>query len=219
MIRLRGVRREFQMGRSVVRALDGVDLDVEGGELVALMGPSGCGKSTLLNVLGCLDRPTAGSYQLDGREVTTMRETGRVEIRRHRIGFVFQSFQLVARMSAAANVELPMVFAGLDAGERRELATRALASVGLAARGAHRPSELSGGERQRVAIARALVRAPPILLADEPTGNLDSRSGAEIVRLLVELNAQGQTIVLVTHADAVAAVAHRILRMRDGRFA
>ncbi len=218
LISMRAVRREFAMGASIVHALDGIELDIARGELVALMGPSGCGKSTLLNVLGLLDSPTSGSYELDGRDTTKLSESERVELRRHRIGFVFQSFHLVGRMTALANVELPMIFAGVSKRERRERSRATLASVGLEKRGEHKPNELSGGERQRVAIARALVQQPPILLADEPTGNLDSASGAEIVRLLEGLNRTGQTIVLVTHSLEVAKIAHRVLEMRDGKF-
>ncbi len=218
IIRLRGVRREYSMGGQVVRALDGVDLDVARGELLVLMGPSGCGKSTLLNTIGCLDRPTSGSYRLDGVEVTELSEAGRVQIRREKIGFVFQTFHLVPRMTAARNVELPLMFAGVDAGERRKRAEAGLAAVGLSARSHHRPDQLSGGERQRVAIARALIMRPPILLADEPTGNLDSRTGEEIVRMLVDLNARGQTILMVTHSPDVAKIGHRVLHMKDGRF-
>ncbi len=218
IIRLRGVRREYRMGEQVVRALDGVDLDVPRGELLVLTGASGCGKSTLLNVLGCLDRPTAGSYRLDGVEVTELSEAGRVQIRREKIGFVFQTFHLVPRMTAARNVELPLLFAGVGSGERRERAEAGLAAVGLTARQHHRPDQLSGGERQRVAIARALVMRPPILLADEPTGNLDSRTGEEIVKMLLDLNARGQTLLVVTHSPDVAKIGHRMLRMKDGKF-
>ncbi|MCC6739385.1 MAG: ABC transporter ATP-binding protein, partial [Planctomycetia bacterium] len=218
VIRLRGVRREYRMGEAVVRALDGVDLDVARGELLVLMGPSGCGKSTLLNVLGCIDRPDAGTYRLDGVEVTGLSEAGRVRIRREKVGFIFQTFHLVPRMTAERNVELPMMFAGVDAGERRKRAQDGLAAVGLAQRAAHRPDQLSGGERQRVAIARALVMHPPILLADEPTGNLDSRTGDEIVGMLRDLNAAGQTIIMVTHSSDVAKIGHRVLHMKDGRF-
>jgi putative ABC transport system ATP-binding protein len=218
LIELRGVRREFRMGSSVVHALRGVDLDVPSGELLVLMGASGSGKSTLLNVIGCLDRPTSGEYRLEGRDVTALSEEERVLIRRNKIGFVFQAYHLVPRLTAARNVELPMIFAGLPGAERRARAERSLAAVGLAPRLEHRPAELSGGERQRVAIARALALSPPILLADEPTGNLDSASGEEIVRLLLELNEGGQTIVIVTHSPEVARIGHRTLRMRDGAF-
>ncbi len=217
MIRMRGVVREYAMGGSRVRALAGVDLDVPRGELLVVMGASGSGKSTLLNVIGCLDRPTAGSYRLDGREVVELSEAERVRIRRDKIGFVFQTFHLVPRMTAARNVELPLVFAGTPSVERRARAAELLDAVGLAPRVGHRPDELSGGERQRVAIARALVNRPPILLADEPTGNLDSASGAEIVKLLTTLNGRGQTVIVVTHSLEVAKIGHRVLQMKDGR--
>jgi len=217
IIRLRGATRNFAMGDQVVHAMDGVDLDIAAGELVVLMGPSGSGKSTLLNIIGCLDRPTSGSYELEGREVGELSESERVHVRRHRIGFIFQTFHLVARMTARRNVELPMVFAGVPPADRRRRADALLESVSLGPRADHRPNQLSGGERQRVAIARALVMEPAILLADEPTGNLDSGSGGEIVRLLVDLNRRGQTLIVVTHSQEVARIGHRILRMQDGR--
>jgi putative ABC transport system ATP-binding protein len=216
VIQLHDVTREFPIGSQTVRALRGVDLEIQAGELVVLMGPSGSGKSTMLNILGCLDRPTSGSYRLQGREVATLSEEELVEVRRHSIGFIFQTFHLVPRMDSLRNVELPMIFAGLERSERLERARRALESVGLGRRMDHRPNQLSGGERQRVAIARALAMDPPVLLADEPTGNLDTQSGEEIVRLLVELNRKGRTIIVVTHNPEIASIGHRILRMRDG---
>jgi putative ABC transport system ATP-binding protein len=219
VIALRGVTREFSIGQEKVYALRGVDLDIQPGELIVLMGPSGSGKSTLLNILGCLDRPTSGSYKLLGREVATLSEEELVEVRRHRIGFIFQTFHLVPRMTAVRNVELPMVFAGLAGDERRSRATQMLEAVGLGHRFDHRPNQLSGGERQRVAIARALAMDPPLLLADEPTGNLDTKSGEEIIRLIVDLNKKGRTIIVVTHNPEIAAIGHRVLRMRDGNLA
>ena len=216
MIRLRGISRLFQVGTQEVRALRGVDLDVPRGEYVSIMGPSGSGKSTLLNVLGCLDRPTAGTYALDGRETSTLNETELSLVRRHKIGFVFQFFHLVPRLTAAENVELPMVFAGIEPAERRARVERMLRSVGLAERMHHRPDQLSGGERQRVAIARAVVLEPAVLLADEPTGNLDSRSGEEIVQLIEAMNAAGLTLVVVTHDPRIGERARRRIRLSDG---
>jgi ABC-type lipoprotein export system ATPase subunit len=218
LIQLRGIRRDYRMGDQVLHALDGVDADIQQGEIIALMGASGSGKSTLLNVIGCLDRPTAGSYLLEGREVTRLPEQDRVALRRYKIGFIFQTFHLVPRLSALRNVELPMVFANLPVVERRDRAMGSLEAVGLGSRVNHRPDQLSGGERQRVAIARAVAMSPSILLADEPTGNLDSASGAEVIRLLLDLNGRGHTILIVTHSDEVAAIGHRRLRMKDGRF-
>ena len=217
VIRLDGVTRVFQVGDSEVRALDGVSLVVRRGESIALMGPSGSGKSTLLNVLGCLDTPTAGRYVLDGEAVERLTDDQLADVRQRRIGFVFQAYHLVARMTAARNVELPMIFAGVPPLERRRRAVEALATVGLDRRTTHRPDQLSGGERQRVAIARATVMRPSILLADEPTGNLDTKSGDEILAALQALNASGLTLVIVTHDPRVAARAGRLLRMRDGR--
>jgi putative ABC transport system ATP-binding protein len=217
VIRLEGVTRVFQVGDSEVRALDGVTLSVRRGESIALMGPSGSGKSTLLNVLGCLDTPTAGHYVLDGEAVERLTEDQLADVRQRKIGFVFQAYHLVARMSAARNVELPMIFAGVPPAERRRRADAALASVGLSHRLTHRPDQLSGGERQRVAIARATVMRPSILLADEPTGNLDTKSGDEILAVLDRLNAEGLTLVIVTHDPRVGSRARRLLRMRDGR--
>jgi putative ABC transport system ATP-binding protein len=216
VIELKGIARTYEVGGRPVRALRGLDLAIGDGEYVSIMGPSGSGKSTLLNILGCLDRPTAGSYKLDGRETAQLAEAELSKIRRHKIGFVFQFFHLVARLTAAENVELPMVFAGLEPDERRRRIERALASVGLAERMDHRPDQLSGGERQRVAIARAVVMEPSILLADEPTGNLDSASGNEIVEVIEEMNGAGLTLVVVTHDPAIGGRARRRVRLRDG---
>jgi putative ABC transport system ATP-binding protein len=217
MITLRGLTRHYQVGDQTVRALDGVDLDVPEGDYIAIMGPSGSGKSTLLHLLGCLDRPTAGSYRLDGAEVGALDDAALAEVRSKKIGFVFQFFHLVPRLDAAANVELPMVLAGLRPAERRARAQAALAAVGLTDRADHRPDQLSGGQRQRVAIARATVMKPSILLADEPTGNLDSVSGGEILALLEGMNREGLTLVVVTHDPKVGERARRILQMVDGK--
>jgi putative ABC transport system ATP-binding protein len=217
VIRLEHVSRVFQVGGTEVRALDDVTEHVAPGEHVAIMGPSGSGKSTLLNVVGCLDRPTAGRYVLDGREVSSLDDAALTEVRRHMIGFVFQSFHLVPRLTAAENVELPMVFAGVPRPERRQRVAAELAAVGLTARVDHRPEQLSGGERQRVAIARAMVMRPRLLLADEPTGNLDSRSGLQVLELLDGLHAAGLTLVVVTHDPTVARRAARVILMADGR--
>lgn len=217
MIELLGIERVFEVGGQPVHALAGLSEKIEEGEHVAIMGSSGAGKSTLLNILGCLDRPTAGSYILDGRDVAWLSEAELTEVRRHKIGFVFQSFHLVPRLTAAANVELPMLFAGLPKAERRAKVARALEAVGLAPRADHRPDQLSGGERQRVAIARAIVLGPKILLADEPTGNLDSRSGAAVLELLESMRGGGLTLVVVTHDPNVARRADRVLTLRDGQ--
>jgi len=217
IIRLDHVSRVYQVGESEVRALDDVSLTIPRGEFAAIMGPSGSGKSTMLNVLGCLDTPTSGSYVLDDQPVEKLSEDQLAEVRQKKIGFIFQAYHLVGRMTAARNVELPLIFAGVDPRERRDKVRTAIESVGLAKRITHRPDQLSGGERQRVAIARALVMEPRILLADEPTGNLDTRSGEEIVALLERVNAQGLTLIIVTHDPRVAAHARRVLRMRDGQ--
>ena len=214
---LEGVSRVYRVGDSEVRALDHVTTRIARGDFVAIMGPSGSGKSTLLQVLGCLDSPTSGRYVLEGDAVERLPEARLAEIRQRRIGFVFQSYHLIPRMTAARNVELPLILAGIEPDERRRRVQEALARVGLAGRAGHRPDQLSGGERQRVAIARALILRPAILLADEPTGNLDSKAGKEIVDTLEALHHEGLTIVLVTHDPGVAARAHRLLRMRDGQ--
>jgi putative ABC transport system ATP-binding protein len=219
VIELSGVRREFSVGGRPVYALRGIDLTIPDGDYCSIMGPSGSGKSTLLNILGCLDRPTAGSYRLDGREVGSLEDEALSEVRRHRIGFVFQFYHLVPRLTAAGNVELPMIFAGVDRRERAERVAKALASVGLTARAAHTAEQLSGGERQRVAIARAVVMGPTLLLADEPTGNLDSAAGAEIVKLLEGMNAGGLTLVVVTHDPDIGRRARHRVRLVDGAIA
>ena len=216
MIRLEEVSRIFKVGEGEVHALKGVTLEIERGEHVALVGPSGSGKSTLLHIVGCLDRPTSGRYTLEGREVGMLSEEERSLIRRNRVGFVFQFFHLLPRLSALANVELPMLFAGTPAEERKERADQALRSVGLAPRAHHRPDQLSGGERQRVAIARAVVMNPAVLLADEPTGNLDRAAAVEVMTLLEGMNARGLTLVVVTHDPAIAERARRVVRMDDG---
>jgi len=213
---LRNVVKTYDMGTIQVQALRGVSLDIAGNEYVSIMGPSGSGKSTLMHVIGCLDVPTSGTYTLEGRMVAEMSENQLAEIRNEQIGFVFQTFNLIPRVSVFQNVELPLVYAGVARGERRRRATAAIERVGLADRMKHKPNELSGGQRQRVAIARALVCNPSIILADEPTGNLDSKTGAEIMTVLDELHASGQTIILVTHEDYIAQHALRTVRLMDG---
>ncbi len=217
LIQMRGIAKRYQMGSHVVNALDGADLDLDRNEYVALMGPSGSGKTTFMNIIGCLDSPTEGTYVLNGENVTNMTDDTLARVRNQEIGFVFQTFNLLPRASAFQNVELPLIYAGMDAGARRERANESLEAVGLADRARHKPNELSGGQRQRVAIARALVNRPSIILADEPTGNLDSKSGAEIMALFDRLHGLGHTLIVVTHDDAVAAHARREIRLRDGR--
>jgi putative ABC transport system ATP-binding protein len=216
MIRLTGIARTFLVGSQPVHALRDIDLAFEDSEYTAIMGPSGSGKSTLLTILGLLDRPDAGSYRLDGVETTTLGEEGRAALRRDRIGFVFQSFHLVPRLNASENVELPLVLAGVPRRERRERVERILNVLGLAERAHHRPDQLSGGQRQRVAIARATIMEPRLILADEPTGNLDRASGQEVLRALEELNARGLTLLVVTHDPQIAERARRRVRMDDG---
>jgi putative ABC transport system ATP-binding protein len=217
MIEFSKLSRHFEVGEQVVRALDSVDLVIADGEYVSIMGPSGSGKSTMLNVIGLLDRPTGGHYLLDGRETTSLDDDELAGLRARKIGFIFQSFHLVPRLTAAENVELPMVLAGIEPGERRERVRRMLDGLGLSDRAHHRPDQLSGGQRQRVAIARAMVMEPGVLLADEPTGNLDHVSGGEVLAALESLNARGITLLVVTHDEEVAARAGRHVRMRDGR--
>jgi putative ABC transport system ATP-binding protein len=213
----RGIQRDYDMGGEVVHALRGVDLAVRRNEYVAIMGPSGSGKSTLMNVIGCLDTPNAGEYWLNGQLVSSMSDNELARVRNREIGFVFQTFNLLPRASALQNVELPLVYAGTSAAERKRRATEALAQVQLDDRMHHRPNELSGGQRQRVAIARALVNRPAILLADEPTGNLDSKTSEEIMRVFEDLASGGQTVIMVTHEADIASHARRVVVLRDGR--
>ena len=219
LIRLQNISRRYQMGSEIVHALRGVSLEIARGEYVAIMGPSGSGKSTLMNVLGCLDTPTEGNYELNGVYVSQMNDNHLAEIRNREIGFVFQTFNLLARSNALRNVELPLIYAGVPAHDRKRIALDALAQVGLADRVHHKPNELSGGQRQRVAVARALVNNPAILLADEPTGNLDSKTGNEIMALFEDLWRKGNTIILVTHEEDIARHAKRIIRLHDGLIA
>ena len=216
LIDLKGIEKVYEMEAEDVRALRGVDLEMEGGEYAAIMGPSGSGKSTLMNIIGCLDTPSAGTYRLNGADVSEMNPNELADVRNQQIGFVFQTFNLLPRSSAFHNVELPLVYAGARRRERREMAGAALERVGLADRMDHRPAELSGGQRQRVAIARALVNKPSLLLADEPTGNLDSRTGEEIMGLFDQLHAEGNTVILVTHEQHVAGHARRSIAILDG---
>jgi len=215
-IALANIIKTYQMGDTVVAALAGVSLDIREGEFTAIMGPSGSGKSTLMNILGCLDRPTSGSYLLDGQEVSTLTDDELALTRNKKIGFVFQNFNLLPRISAIENVALPLVYAGIAAKERHERSAAALASVGLEQRMEHLPNELSGGQRQRVAIARALVNEPSIIMADEPTGALDTKSGDEVMDIFKTLNSYGRTIILVTHEPDIAAHAKRVIHVRDG---
>ena len=216
MIELAGVERTFVVGGRPVHALKKLDLNIQSGEYVSIMGPSGSGKSTLLNILGCLDRPTAGSYRFAGEEIATLTENQLSRLRRHQVGFVFQFFHLVPRLTAAANVELPMVFGGILPEERDQRVSHVLEVVGLTPRATHRPDQLSGGEQQRVAIARAVVMNPALLLADEPTGNLDSGSGREIINLIEGMNQRGLTLIVVTHDHQLADRARRQIHLKDG---
>jgi putative ABC transport system ATP-binding protein len=217
LIELEDIYKIYQTGDSEVRALDGINLRIGRGEFVAIVGQSGSGKSTLMNLLGCLDTPTRGRYLLDGEDVSALNDNRLSEIRNHHIGFIFQGFNLIPSLDAVENVELPLMYRHMSKQERRRLAEESLVRVGLGRRILHRPSQMSGGQQQRVAIARAIAARPPILLADEPTGNLDSRSGADIIQILNDLNQEGRTVILITHDNAIAAMANRVIRIADGQ--
>jgi putative ABC transport system ATP-binding protein len=216
IIKIKELKREFTVGSELVRALKGIDVSINKNEYVAMMGPSGSGKSTLMNLLGCLDTPTSGAYNLNGTDVSSLEDNDLARIRNKEIGFIFQTFNLLPRLTALENVALPLVYAGYSKEQRNEKAAEVLAKVGLADRMDHKPNQLSGGQRQRVAVARALVNDPSIILADEPTGNLDSKTSLDIMRLFQEIHQMGNTLIVVTHEEEVAFHAHRILRLRDG---
>jgi putative ABC transport system ATP-binding protein len=216
LINISNIKRDFQLGNETINVLKGIDLQINKGEYVALMGPSGSGKSTLMNLLGCLDTPTSGSYVLNGKDVSQMHDDDLAEIRNKEIGFVFQTFNLLPRTTALDNVALPMVYAGYSKTERNKRAAEVLTQVNLADRMDHQPNQLSGGQRQRVAVARALVNKPSIILADEPTGNLDSKTSEEIMKLFGDIHASGNTVILVTHEEDIAKYAHRVIRLKDG---
>ena len=216
IIEIKGLKREFAVGSEIVKALKGIDISVMKNEYLAMMGPSGSGKSTLMNLVGCLDTPSAGSYNLNGTNVSSLKDDDLAEIRNKEIGFIFQTFNLLPRLTALENVSLPLVYAGYNSEDRKIKAQDVLEKVGLGDRMDHRPNQLSGGQRQRVAVARALVNDPSIILADEPTGNLDSKTSLDIMRLFEEIHEMGNTLIVVTHEEEVASHAHRILRLRDG---
>lgn len=217
LVRIENLKKIYNPGENEVRALDGVSLEIDEGELVAIVGHSGSGKSTLMNMLGCLDTPTSGKYYLNGKDVSQMTDNQLSAIRNEEIGFIFQGFNLIANLDAQENVELPLIYRGVDRKTRREVSRRALALVGLQGRLRHKPAEMSGGQQQRVAVARAIAAKPPIILADEPTGNLDSASTEEIMNILKELNRQGRTVIIITHDAEIAAEAKRVIRIKDGK--
>ncbi len=217
LIHIENMKKIYNPGENEVRALDGIDLDIEKGDLVAIVGHSGSGKSTLMNMLGCLDTPTSGKYVLDGQDVASMTDNQLADARNKEIGFIFQGFNLISNLDAVGNVELPLVYRGVSKNERKQLAMEALKSVGLEDRMKHKPNEMSGGQQQRVAVARAVAAKPPIILADEPTGNLDTKSTQEIMEILKELHRSGRTVIIITHDEEIASQAHRVIRILDGR--
>ena len=217
LIHIENMKKIYNPGENEVRALDGIDLDIEKGDLVAIVGHSGSGKSTLMNMLGCLDTPTSGKYVLDGQDVASMTDNQLADVRNKEIGFIFQGFNLISNLDAVGNVELPLVYRGVSKNERKQLAMEALKSVGLEDRMKHKPNEMSGGQQQRVEVARAVAAKPPIILADEPTGNLDTKSTQEIMEILKELHRSGRTVIIITHDEEIASQTHRVIRILDGR--